>query len=159
MVFHATIPGMRFWHHGQFEGRLLRTPVQLRRDPIEPVLHDLRAFSDRLLQEVDHSVFHDGEWEMCMIVGWQDNRSYQNLLAWTWRQGKERRLIIVNFTSVPAQGLVKLPADWLPKGETFFCLDPLRGDKYQRSTAQVNTSGLHVELKEWGYHFFRVVEG
>ncbi len=159
MVIHATVPGMRFWHHGQFEGNLLRVPVQLRRAPIEPVKHDLREFSDRLLQEVDHPVFHDGEWEMCEIEGWQDNLAYQNLLAWTWRQGEDRRLIIVNFTSVPAQGLVKVPGNWLPKGETFVCVDPLKGDKYQRSTAQVNTSGLHVELEEWDFHFFRVVEG
>ena len=159
MVIHATVPGMRLWHHGQFEGNRIRVSVQLGRAPKEPVRHELKAFSEKLLQEVNHPVFHDGVWNMCEIRGWQDNPSYRNLMAWCWRKGKERRLIVVNFNSSPAQGLVKLPVNWLPGGEKFICLDPLKGDKYKRSTAQVDTSGLHVELEKWDYHFFRVVKG
>jgi hypothetical protein len=158
MVIHATVPGMRFWHHGQLEGNRIRVPLQLGRAPIEPVRHELKEFSEKLLREVDHPVFHDGTWSMCETRGWSDNPSYKRLLAWCWRKGKERRLIAVNFTSEPAQGLVKLPVNWLPKGENFVCLDPLKGDKYKRPTADTSTAGLHVELKKWDYHFFRVVK-
>jgi len=159
MVIHATCPGMRFWHHGQFEGNRIRVPAQLGRAPDEPVQKNIEAFSEKLLQEVNYSVFHDGVWKMCEIRGWQDNPSYRNLLAWCWRKGRERRLIVVNFTSAPAQGLVRMPINWLPKGETFVCLDPLKGDKYKRSTAQAATSGLHIELGNRDYHFFRIVKG
>ncbi len=157
MVIHATIPGMRFWHHGQFEGNRFRAPVQLGRAPKEPVMYELEAFSEKLLKEVNHPVFHDGTWKMCEIQGWQDNPSHRRLLAWCWRSAGERRLIVVNFSSSPAQGLVRMPVNWLPRGETFTCLDPLKGDKYKRSTAETGASGLHVELGKWNYHFFRVV--
>jgi len=159
MVIHATVPGMRFWHHGQFDGNRVRVPVQLARAPVEPVQHELKAFSEKLLQEVNQSVFHDGIWKMCETRGWPDNQSHMGLLAWCWWRGNERRLIVVNFTPSPAQGLVRMPANWLPKAETFFCIDPLKGDKYKRATSETDTSGLHVELEKWDYHFFRVVKG
>ncbi len=159
MVIHATLPGMRFWHHGQFEGSCIRVPVQLRRAPTEPVRHELKAFAEMLLQEVNHPVFHDGVWQMCEIQGWPDNQSHRNLLAWCWRKEKERRLIVVNFTSAPAQGLVKTPVNWLPGSEHFLCSDPLKGESYVLAKAQVETSGLHVYLGQRDFHFFKVLKG
>jgi hypothetical protein len=159
MVIHATVPGMRFWHHGQFEGSRFRVPVQLGRAPVEPVQKEFKKFSEKLLKEVDHSVFHDGTWSMCETRGWPDNPSHKSLLAWCWRKGDERRLIVVNFFSEPAQGMVNLPANWLPEEENFICLDPLKWDKYKRPTTETETSGMHVELEKWDYHFFRIVRG
>jgi len=156
MVIHATLPGMRFWHHGQLEGSRFRVPVQLGRAPVEPVNHDLEVFSEKLLQEVDHPVFHDGTWQLCMTNGWPDNQSHKNLLVWCWSGGEERRLIVVNFTGSPAQGLVEIPAHWLPGSEQFICLDPLKGESYVRSTNQVEEIGLHVELRERDFHFFKI---
>jgi len=156
MVIHATVPGMRFWHHGQFEGNRIRVPVQLGRVEEEPVNRELQTFSERLLHEVNHPVFHDGIWKMCEIEGWPDNPSYRNLLAWCWRKETERRLIVVNYSSGPAQGLVRMPVNWLPEKDRFICHDPLKGETYERSTAQVEASGLYVELGKWDYHFFRI---
>jgi hypothetical protein len=53
---------------------------------------------------------------------------------------------------------VKVPANWLPKGEHFLCIDPIKGDAYPRSAELVNASGLHVELKKWDYHFFLILK-
>lgn len=156
MVVHATLPGMRFWHHGQFVGNRIRVPVQLGRGPTEPVRYGLKAFSEKLLLEVDHSVFHDGVWNMCEIEGWPDNPSYRKLLSWCWRKERERRLIVINLSSAPAQGRVKMPVNWLPEGEQFLCLDPIKGDQYLRPTDQVAASGLHVELGKRDYHLFRI---
>ena len=159
MVIHATLPGMRFWQHGQFEGSRIRVPVQLKRGPSEPALSRLEAFSGRLLQEVDHPVFHDGHWEMCKTSGWPDNRSHRGLLAWCWRQADQRRLIIVNFSSSPAQGRVRLSKKWLPHGEQFLCRDPLKGESYLRAAAEASSSGLYVGLGESDFHFFRIEKG
>jgi hypothetical protein len=159
MVIHATLPGMRFWHHGQLEGNHISVPVQLRRGPLEQPLSGLKTFSKTLLQEVNHPVFHNGRWEMCETSGWPDNQSHLSLLAWCWRQGEERRLIIVNFSSSLADGYVRLPDGWLPEAEQFLCRDPLKRECYHRNAAGVSTSGLYVRLREGDFHFFRIEKG
>ncbi len=158
MVILATVPGMRLWHHGQFEGCCYQVPVQLKRKPVEPVNQELKNFSERLLVEVNHSVFHDGIWRLCKTHGWPDNPSHRNLLAWTWDHGEERRLIVVNYSDAPAQGLVMMPVNWLPGSERVRCIDPIKGDKYVLSTGQMEAKGLHVELRERDFHFFNVIK-
>lgn len=156
MIMHATLPGMRLWHHGQFQGNRIRIPVQLRRGPHEPVQKDVEAFCDLLLTEVDHPVFHEGGCDICDTSGWDDNRSHENLLAWCWRLKKERRLIVVNFSFSPAQGYVKLPFNWLPEGEKIILKDPLKGESFFRPSAQVEQSGLYIALESGDFHFFRI---
>ena len=122
MVVQATLPGMRFWQDGQFEGAEVRVPVQLRRYPAETLDKNLEGFSKKLLHEVDHPVFHEGFYEVCSTSGWEDNQSHQNLLAWSWNMDQERRLIISNLSNAPAQGYVQFPSNWSGDGTTFFCL-------------------------------------
>jgi hypothetical protein len=156
MIIHATLPGMRLWQQGQFQGNRIRTPVQLRRGPQEPLQKDVEAFFDLLLREVDHPVFHEGGWEICSTWGWADNQSHENLLAWCWGLQKERRLIVVNFSFSPAQGYVKLPLNWLPEREQILFKDPLKGESFFHPSAQVEQSGLPVGLESGDFHFFRI---
>jgi hypothetical protein len=159
MVIQATLPGMRFWQHGQFEGRRLRVPIQLRRSPFEGSNPDLRAFSERLLAEASHPVFHEGHWELCQTGGWPDNQSHERLLTWCWRLGEERRLIAVNFSSSPIHGYVKLPPDWLPKAEGLRFQDPIQAEQFNRSATEVESLGLYVGLEGMTFHFFRIEKG
>ncbi len=156
MVIHATLPGMRFWQRGQFEGRQVRVPVQLRHGPVESDREDIETFSGLLLQEVNQPVFHDGSWEMCNTSGWPDNQSHKNLLAWCWSLNRERRLIVINFSSSPAQGHVRLPTNWLSHGERFLCHDPIMGEGFLHSKAESESSGIYVGLESYGFHFFRI---
>lgn len=159
MVVHATLPGMRFWQHGQLEGRCVRVPVQLRRAPFEPPKEGLKDFSARLLAEVNHPVFHEGAWETCRTLGWPDNDSHRNLLVWCWRAREVRRLVVANVSSAPAQGMVRLPPDWLPGGEQVLLIDPLKTERYVRSTAEMEHSGLYAGLGPGDFHFFRLERG
>ena len=158
MVIHATVPAMRFWHDGQFEGSRIKAPVQLRRRPVEPLDRPLMSFSERLLQEVNQPVFHQGTWRMLETRGWPDNRSYQNFLVWTWTEGEERRLIVVNYSPHTSQGVINIPEKWLPESQQVRCVDPLKGELHLRSTYRLEGEGLYVELKPWGFHFFVIVE-
>jgi hypothetical protein len=45
-----------------------------------------------------------------------DHQSYLNLIAWGWRTGGERYVIIINLSSASAQGLVQLPWTDLSEG-------------------------------------------
>jgi hypothetical protein len=159
MVVHSTLPGMRFWQHGQLQGNGIKVPVQLRRGPLETTSEEFSAFSERLLKEVDHSVFHDGEWALCKTTGWPDNPSHENLLAWCWRAVEERRLVVVNFNSTPSQGHVALPSGWLPASKQIVCSDGIKGETVVRQTAETAESGLYVSLAQWDFHLFRIWRG
>jgi hypothetical protein len=150
-----TLPGARLLHEGQFEGRKVRLPVFLGRRPTEPVDQELLAFYGRLLQETGRDLFRAGEWCLCERSGWPDNQSCQNLLAWCWAKDDERGLVLVNYSDVPSQALVRLPWDELR--ETDWLLeDRLSGQTYERSGNDMRDAGLYVELGPWHYHLFQV---
>ena len=147
----ATIPGARLFHEGQFEGRKTRLPVFLSRRPVEPVVPDLREFYNTLLKSDFLTDLRDGEWQLCERTGWPDNTSYQNLVAWCWRNDREYHLIVVNLSELAAQGHVRLPWDEL-KGRSWQMTDLFTGKEYERSGDEMCTQGLYVNLPPWGYH-------
>jgi len=152
----ATLPGARLFHEGQFEGRRIRLPVFLNRRPPESVDADLQNFYHTLLAAVAHPVFKKGAWGLCDCYGWPDNQSYLHLVAWGWRLGAERRLIIVNLSEVRSQALVLLPWEDLP-GRTWRLTDVLTGEIYQRDGVELRQPGLFVDLEGWQFHFFRFI--
>lgn len=154
MVIHATLPGMRFWNHGQFEGRHHRVPVQLRRAPHEDSKSDLFSFAETLLNQVDHPVFHEGSFKMCPTHGWADNESHVNLMAWSWEVKKERRLIVVNFSPHSAHGYVTLSKDWVPTENKLVCRDPIKEALFHRIPAEIAKKGLYIALESGDFHFF-----
>lgn len=158
MILHATLPGMRFWQYGQLEGRIHRLPVQIRRAPKEIPDHDLIAFGERLIKEVDHPVFHEGKFNICSTYGWQDNNSHVNLLAYSWEKNDEKRLVIINFSPFPSQGYVKLPEEWSFDHDNLILSDPIKNEDFERFTSDVVKDGLYVGLEPGDYHFFKLKE-
>ncbi|MFC1891578.1 alpha-amylase family glycosyl hydrolase [Thermodesulfobacteriota bacterium] len=156
MVIHATLPGMRFWQYGQFEGRKYHYPVQFSRSPDEPEDRTHSAFCKKLLIEVDDTVFHEGTWAICATHGWPDNDSHKNLLAWCWTTNNTRRLIIVNFSNEPVEGYIDFPKELYPHTEGIVCRDLLSNDIFRRSTAEVKQEGLCVFLDSFDFHFFNI---
>jgi glycosidase len=154
----ATLPGAKLFHQGQFEGRQVKLPVQLGRGPSEQVTQDLQTFYRTLLGAIKPSVFRDGEWRLCELTGWPDNASYTNLVAWCWRKGDERRLIVVNFSDLSAQARIRPPWDDLV-GRAWRLIDFYSGDVYDRTGDEIRDPGLYVGLEAWGFHFLRVEEG
>lgn len=150
----ATLPGARLFHEGQFEGRRVRLPVFLGRRPDEPVDAELRAFYLKLLRAIDPSVFRDGQWSLCERTGWPDNSSFENLVAWCWRKGDERNLIIVNLSDSAVQARVKVPWEDM-RGETWRLADTLSNVSYERDPQEILLSGLYVELPPWMFNIFQ----
>ncbi|HMK39486.1 MAG TPA: alpha-amylase, partial [Bacteroidota bacterium] len=103
-----TLTGAKLLHEGQTEGMRTRLPVFLGRRPVEPARADLVTFYDHLLKAINHEVFRAGHWQLCDRSGWPDNQSFLNALSWSWVQGAERRLIVVNYSDSPAQMLIHL---------------------------------------------------
>ncbi|MCY1136857.1 alpha-amylase [Actinoplanes sp. Pm04-4] len=142
----ATLPGATLWHDGQFEGRRTRLPVFLGRYPDEPVDEDLLAFHHRLARlKVDR-----GDWQLLECSGWPDNPSYQGVLAWSWRDGGDRRLVAVNFSDGPAQARVPVP--WSSPGGRWRLTDLLDGRVFERDGDELSGPGLYVDLPPWNAH-------
>ena len=154
MVMHATLPGARLWQHGQLEGSQIRSPVQIRRAPEEHLDYRLKAFSENLLKQVNHSIFHEGFWALFETSGWRDNQSHQKILAWGWRLEGERCMVVINFSSSPVQGYVKLPPGWIPRNGPLTFRDPLKEEVFIRSADEVDGKGLYVSLEAGDFHFF-----
>ncbi len=150
----ATLPGIKLFHEGQFEGRRVRLPVFLGRRPDEPVDEELLGFYVRLLEIANRPVFRYGEWILCERTGWPDNASFQNVVAWSWRTCEERYLIAVNLSAYPVQARITVP--WTDvAGKNWRLTDMLANTSYERNGNEMLTPGLYVELGPWGYHLFR----
>jgi glycosidase len=147
----GTLPGIRMFHEGEFEGRKVRPPVFLGRRPEEAADEDLRAFYARLLPAANREIFRSGKWELCERTGWPDNNSYQHVVAWTWTHGDERAVIVVNLSDALSQAHVRVPG---VEGGMWSLNDPVNGVEYTRAGSEMNSPGLYVELGPWGFHFF-----
>jgi hypothetical protein len=150
----ATLPGARLFHEGQFEGRTVRLPVFLGRRPDEPACAELQAFYARLLQAIDHPALRDGAWRPSACTGWPDNRSCEQLVAWTWAKDDERCLVIVNLADGAAQARVEVPWDDV-RARRWRLADALSGEAYDREGDELRDAGLYVDLAPWGCHVLR----
>ena len=102
----STVPGLRFIHDGQIEGKMIKTPVQLVREPEEPVNHEIQTFYQHLLAVTNNPIFHDGEWQITEVEK-LNGSSQASVLAWYWRYGQEMRLVAINYSDETVQCRIK----------------------------------------------------
>lgn len=150
----STLPGARLFHEGQLDGRTVKLPVQLGRRPAESADPGLQAFYRRLLPAVRAAMPPGADWQLCERTGWPDNATYVNLVAWCWRDGATRHLIVVNLSAVPSQARVRVP--WADlDGRTWQLTDVLNDEVYDRDGGEMCHPGLFVDLGGWDFHFLR----
>ncbi len=106
-----TLPGMRFVHDGQIEGRRVRIPVQLLREPDEPRQGDVALFYESLLEACDAAPFHAGRWALLEPGPEDAEETARNLLAWSWTLGGRPHVVVVNLAGVPSRGHLRAP-EW-----------------------------------------------
>jgi glycosidase len=152
-VLILTLTGAKLLHEGQSLGQKVRLPVFLGRRPVEQTDPDLESFYQKLLKTINHDIFRNGQWLLCERSGWPDNQSYLNILSWCWVKDEERYLIVINFSEVNSQARVHIPWDAL-RGRTWRLSDALSGETYDRDGNDMRDSGLHIDLRPWGFHFF-----
>lgn len=148
----TTLPGAKIINDGQLEGRKIKLPVFLGRRAVEPKDYDLDLFYRALLKILDADLFHEGEWNLCTRSGWNDNPSFLNIVAWTWRRGKERALVVVNYSGRRSQAMIEIPWDDL-RGDIWRLADALNGDVFLRDGTQLRDEGMFVDLDAWRFHF------
>ncbi len=150
----SSLPGARLFHEGQLEGRKVKLPVFLGRRPAEPADPAIQMFYTRLLLALGAPIFSDGDWKLCERSGWSDNSSFENLVAWSWGKGTDRRLIVVNLSDKSAQAQVCVPWEEV-RGTTVRLVDALSHATYDRAGSEILSPGMYVELAPWGCHFLK----
>ena len=152
-VIISTILGMHFYHDGQFEGKKIKLPVQLGREPEEPVINGMKEFYNKLLSITSHEIIKYGKWELLEPMNsWERNTTFKNILAWGWSLQSEKRIIVVNYSDKISTCRLKL--DLRGFQEEFIIKDLLNDQTYTRSAEEVYHTGLFIELKPYQSHIF-----
>ncbi|MFH1194237.1 MAG: alpha-amylase family glycosyl hydrolase [bacterium] len=152
-VIISTLPGMHLYFDGQFEGKRIKLPVQLGREPIEQKAECMPTFYSSLLFAIKDDVFKNGNWNLLECESsWPGNTAHGNMFAWHWNLGYESRLVVVNYSDKVATCRIKLDLTGYP--EEFKMVDLLNHKIYYRSAEEVNSLDLYVELKSYHSHIF-----
>lgn len=150
-------PGLRFFHQGQFEGRLKRISPHLCRAPEEPVNASLKQFYERLLGILRLLTVRDGRWQLLECVpAWDGNSSFDAFITYSWERSDGSRLLIaVNYSAHQSQGYLRLPFTDL--GNRGWGLRDLLGDAfYERDGNELQSKGLYLDLSPWHSHVFEL---
>ena len=150
-------PGLRFFHQGQFEGRVKRISPHLVRGPNEPVNTTIAQFYHRLLDLLRRPVVREGEWQLLECTpAWEGNTSCDALIASAWQDSGDTRLMVsVNYADHQSQCYVRLPFAGLAGG-TWRLSDLLGTAQYDRDGNDLQSHGLYLDVPPWHCHVFEI---
>jgi glycosidase len=151
----ATLPGMRFFHHGQLDGLKTFVPMPLATAQYETPNPAIRELYAQLLRFADADVFHAGEWQLLEVQSAGDDTS-QDLIAYRWHYQADHRLIVVNLGNRTAQAKVHGAAVGTSRN-CLFC-DLLNGGEYLWERSALEANGLYVKLAPYQAHVFEIRE-
>jgi len=150
------VPGLRFFHQGQFDGYKIRIPVHLRRGPSEQTNEEIQAFYDCLLPLIHDRAALEGRWFLLECTpAWAGNNSNDDFVCQLIRGESHDLLVAVNYAPHQAQCFVQLPGDLL-KGTDIAFEDRLSDAKYTRSSHDLDARGLYLDVPKWHVHIFEL---
>jgi hypothetical protein len=148
-----SVPGMVLINDGQFEGKKIKLPLQLGREPEEPIINGIKDFYQKLFSVTSEEIFKKGEWSLLNpATSWLGNETYLNMLAWHWELNDEKRLVVINYSTVISSCRIKLDVKDYP--EEFELTDLMNDQIYIRYSDEVYYTGLYIELKPYQSHIF-----
>jgi glycosidase len=147
----STLPGMRFFHDGQFEGKKIRLPVQLRRAAKEQEDYETMHFYNKLLKIINDPIFHEGEWKLLSAQSAHpENLTHDDVLAWMWQKDKAKKVITINYSDDSAQARIKVPLE--PGTGKITSYDEWTAQVITYSISEIQEEGIYVDLPAWGIH-------
>ncbi len=162
-VLAGTVPGLTLFHDGQFDGRAIKVPIQLRRRPVERTNEMIRDFYQQLLTALaGDDVVRRGIWSLLPLrPAWPDNPTWANFIAYFWKtEDRQIRLIVVNFGPVQGQCYVDLHSAEMSREATEFEFrDVLSKSCYTYGIDQLLAQGLYLDMPAFGFHMFLVRPG
>ncbi len=97
----ATLPGARLFQFFQLLGRPARMPIQYVQDWFEKD-EGVFAYYQKLLNIASSPAFHGGQWSL-FNVGSAGDDTARNILSWQWKQMNTGKLIVINYSDLPAK--------------------------------------------------------
>jgi hypothetical protein len=154
-VLISTIPGMKLYFDGQFEGKKIRLPVQLGREPIEKPTQLVVDFYNKLLPIINSRIFTEGEFYKLEIdPAAEGNNSYEDMFAFLWKLESEMWIVVINYSDSASQ--CRIIFDPETDKAKITLTDHLTGDKYIRKVEEIKNAGLYIELKCYRGHIFSI---
>ena len=153
-TFMGTLPGMRFYHQGELEGRKEHLPIPLRMAAPQPADPLIAPFFEKILQITRRDVFHAGEWKLLPVTQDYDS-TFENLIAYEWRLRGAWTIVVVNLSGTASQGRIQLNSAAAP-GKNWIFRDELEGVIYPRLAEECCSVGLFVRRDAFGVHIFTV---
>jgi hypothetical protein len=153
-------PGLRFFHQGQFEGRMKRISPHLSRGPSEPVNEELRVFYDRLLSILRQPAFREGHWQLLdCSPAWEGNWTHDCVVVFSWQRttNEDTFVIAVNYAPNQSQCHVRLPFPNLA-GKKWRLQDQLAAGDYEWRGDDLLGRGLFLDMTPWQACVLRVTE-
>eukprot|EP01132_Coremiostelium_polycephalum_P005236 gene5236-6517_t len=149
-----TLPGLRFFWWGDFEGYSNQLDVHLRREESEPAIGTAQGFYQNLTSIVSDPVFKYGDFQYLNVGG---SDSSWPLIAYKWNYQGEKRLCVLDFSDTEGSGYIVLDdAEAGPDGnDTIPVTDLLSGTTYYRSAQELRTQGLYVIINTWYGQIFK----
>ena len=149
----STIKGMKLFYEGQFDGKRIKLPVQLGREPEERVSKRVQKYYHKLLEITNNDIFKKGNWTMLEpIPAGEGNISFSDFFSWIWDYKNELRIVVINYSTAAAQCRLKIQIE--SDNENIKLIDLLTGDQYIRSVKEMASPGLFIELKGFNSHIF-----
>jgi len=149
------IPGLRFFHQGQFEGRKKRISPHLVRAPEDSADEGLEEFYDQVLAVLRNPTVKSGEWQwLSGQPAWDGNGSWDSFIAHSWQgPGGKRLLVAVNYAPHPSQCYLNLPFPEI-RNSSVWLKDSFGPACYLRDGNELLECGLYLDIPAWSYHVF-----
>ncbi len=151
----SSVMGAKLFFHGQFEGKKVKLPVQLGREPIEQADENCAQFYNKLLKIVSLEIFKNGEWLLIEnFPSWEEDLTYKNILCLSWRYMSDEWLVTINYSDSISSCRIFPDGDL---GNEYIQLDDeLNSKYYRRNYSDLQRIGLYIELKPYSSHMFKV---
>lgn len=153
-VVMSTIQGATLFHDGQFEGKNVRLPVQLGREPNEVINNSLVEFYYNLLKIVNHPVFTEGYWNLITPIKLDNDSTHKNILSWEWILENEKRIIVINYSDSTSYCRIKFNVN--KKTKIVKLTNLLNCTEYEREVSEIENSGLFIHLETFECHIFEI---
>ncbi len=138
-----TIPGLRFIYEGQIEGKTIKQPVQMIREPEEPVDAEIKSYYLQLLSVTNRPVFHYGEWHL-LKTETSPGKFHPHILSWYWQSNTETLVVLINYDSQETQATIRLPVTTAARPENI--RDLLTDKTFMLPPSE---TGITLVLKPW----------
>jgi len=152
------LPGLRFLHDGQLEGRRRFARIQLARRADEDVDDAIADIYDRVLDAIKDTAVGRGDWQFVEARPvWSDNSTH---FAFTLVQWQRRGVadafdvVVINHGDARSQCYARLTAQGLRQG-TWSLKDALSTEVYERHGDDLADNGLYLDVAPHAAQLFR----